>query len=105
MHHAACHHLFAAGAGAAAGAAASAAVGAGAVTAGAVGKLAVGQDNSAAGQFPITCQKDQMGNAGIDPQAHWMWYSPDARDAFNSRGTRSYLIFRLPTKELPQPPK
>ena len=78
---------------------------AGAVTAGAVGKLAVGQDNSAAGQFPITCQKDQMGNAGIDPQAHWMWYSPDARDAFNSRGTRSYLIFRLPTKELPQPPK
>lgn len=77
----------------------------GAVTAGAVGALAVGQDNSAAGTFPITCQKDALGNPGIDAQARWMWYSPDARNAFTSRGTRSYLIFRLPTKDLPQPPK
>lgn len=77
----------------------------GAVTPGAVGKLAVGKDNSGPGQFPVTCQKDEQGHAGIDAAAHWMWYSPDGRDAFSSRGTRSYLIFRLPTKELPNPPK
>jgi hypothetical protein len=46
-----------------------------------------------------------MGNQGIDAVAKWMWYSPDARDPFTSRGTRSYLIFRLASKALPPPPK
>ncbi len=78
---------------------------AGAVTAKSIGKLAVGEDNSdAGGQFPITCQKDPQGNAGIDPQAKWMWYTPDARNAFSDRDTRSYLIFRIPTKAIPAPP-
>lgn len=74
---------------------------AGAVTAGAVGKLAVGEDNSAGGSFPITCQKDEQGNQGINESARWMWYTPDSRDAFTARNTRSYLIFRLPTTALP----
>ncbi len=78
---------------------------AGAVVAGSVGKLAVGEDNSdASGQFPITCQLDNFGNAGVDAQAKWMWYTPDARNAFSDRDTRSYLIFRIPTKALPPPP-
>lgn len=75
----------------------------GAVTAGAVGSLAVGEDNGAAtGNFPIVCQKDATGKRGVDAASRWMWYSPDGRDPFRHAGgtnpTRTFLIFRLPSK-------
>lgn len=78
--------------------------GKGAVTPGAVGSLAIGQENRTSATFPVVCQKDAQGNQGIDANARWMWYTPDGRDAFKERGTRSYLIFRLATKDLPPPP-
>lgn len=76
---------------------------AGAVTPGAVGNLAVGEDNSAQdGDFPIVCQKDAMGQRGVDPSARWMWYSPDGKSPFRYTGgknpTRTFLIFRLPAR-------
>jgi hypothetical protein len=66
-----------------------------AITPNAVGRVAFGEDNAAAdGVFPIVCQ---------------MWYSPDASDPFRYVGpgnsTRTFLIFRLPAKALPDPPK
>jgi len=75
------------------------------VTPGAVGRLAVGEDNSAAGgTFPIACQP-QGGNPGIDALATWMWYDPGdgLGDAFHSSGTnrfKAFLIFRLPADEI-----
>ncbi len=74
----------------------------GAVTRTAVGNLAVGEDNSSSsGDFPIVCQKDLTGKRGVDPAAHWMWYSPDGKSPFRYQGgvnpTRTFLIFRLPS--------
>ncbi|MBK8218890.1 MAG: hypothetical protein IPK71_34605 [Myxococcales bacterium] len=81
-----------------------------AITPNAVGRVAFGEDNSASdGVFPIVCQKDAMGKDGVDAKARWMWYSPDASDPFRYVGpgnsTRTFLIFRLPAKALPDPPK
>ena len=75
----------------------------GAVTPGAIGNLAVGEDNSSPdGDFPIVCQKDAMGQRGIDSGARWMWYSPDGKSPFRYTGgknpTRTFLIFRLPSR-------
>lgn len=93
----------------------------GPVTAGAVGNLAVGEDNSRGrksdqgglptdGVFPITCQKDQNGNQGIDPDAHWMWYQPagfTVEQAFTNNvgnATKTYLIFRVKAADIPTLP-
>jgi hypothetical protein len=75
----------------------------GAVTAGALGTLAIGEPNDgAAGDFPLVCPAS-MG--GIDASARWMWYQPGGvANPFRSTGTntfRAYLIFRLPTVEIP----
>ena len=83
---------------------------AGAITANAVGKLTIGEDNSSdssedGGVFPITCQMDDAGAQGIDPGAHWMWYSSDGTPHFqNDPDPRSFLIFRLPNTAVPPPP-
>jgi hypothetical protein len=81
-----------------------------AVTPGAVGRVAFGEDNSdSAGIFPIVCQKDASNVEGVAASAKWMWYSPDASDPFRYVGpgnsTRTFLIFRLPARALPDPPK
>ncbi len=80
----------------------------GAVTAGARGKLAYGEANdSAAGDFPIVCQKDAQGRQGIDAVARWMWFDPqDGKTPFRGNDknrTRTFLIFRLSAKALPPP--
>lgn len=73
----------------------------GPLTAGARGKLALGEENdSAEGDFPLVCQIDEAGTAGIDAAARWMWFDPeDGASPFvgnlNNR-TQSFLIFRLP---------
>lgn len=77
----------------------------GALTTGAIGQLAVGEDNSLqAGDFPIVCQKDNTGKRGVDPDARWIWYSPDGKSPFRHSGgvnpTRAFLIFRLPSKTI-----
>jgi hypothetical protein len=87
---------------------------AGPVTAGALGALAVGQDNSGTGaDFQMACQSDTGPDGGveegIDPTAHWMWYTPtpDAGDAFmftTESASRQFLIFRLAAAALPPPP-
>jgi len=75
-------------------------------TAGAIGKLAVGEANdNPSGNFPIVCQKDDKGVAGIDAVARWMWFDPlDGKSPFvgneNNR-TKTFLIFRLPASALP----
>jgi hypothetical protein len=80
----------------------------GALTPGAKGKLAFGEaNNSADGDFPIVCQKDDAGVSGIDPVARWMWFDPaDGKSPFvgneNNR-TQTFLIFRLPAHVLPAP--
>lgn len=80
----------------------------GALTPGAKGKLAFGEANdSADGDFPIVCQKDDAGVSGIDPVARWMWFDPeDGKSPFvgneNNR-TQTFLIFRLPADALPAP--
>lgn len=76
---------------------------AGAVTKNAIGSLAVGEDNSmSGGDFPIVCQKDPMGQRGVDAAARWMWYSPNGQPPFRHMGgvnpTRAFLIFRLPSR-------
>lgn len=90
----------------------------GAVTAGAIGQLAVGEDNAHGragdpggdGVFPITCQKDSSGQQGIDPQARWMWYQPPgftSDRAFSDNAdnaTKTYLIFRVKSADIPTPP-
>jgi hypothetical protein len=81
-----------------------------AVTPNAVGRVAFGEDNSASdGVFPIVCQKDANNVEGVSPSAKWMWYSPTAADPFRYVGpgntTRTFLIFRLPARALPDPPK
>lgn len=77
----------------------------GALTPGAIGFLAVGEDNSVqGGDFPIVCQKDMTGKRGVDADARWIWYSPDAKSPFKYQGgrnpTRTFLIFRLPSKTI-----
>ena len=60
------------------------------------------RDGIAAGDFPLVCPAS-MG--GIDASARWMWYQPGGvANPFRSTGTntfRAYLIFRLPTVEIP----
>ena len=73
------------------------------MTAGAIGTLAVGEPNdTAGGDFPQVCPSS-MG--GIDAAARWMWWTPGGvADPFRSTGSntfRAYLIFRLPTVEIP----
>jgi hypothetical protein len=75
----------------------------GALTPGAIGALAVGEDNSMqGGDFPLVCQRDAAGKRGVDPDARWIWYSPDGKSPFRHSGghnpTRAFLIFRLPSK-------
>lgn len=80
-----------------------------AVTPGAVGRVAFGEDNTAGGTFPVVCEKDATGAEGVAAAARWMWYSPDGTDPFRYVGpgnsTRTFLIFRLPARALPSPPK
>jgi hypothetical protein len=93
----------------------------GPVTADAIGNLAVGEDNSRGratdtggapsdGVFPITCQKNTDGTAGIDAEAHWMWYQPPGfttDEAFTnnaSNATQTYLIFRVKSADIPTAP-
>jgi hypothetical protein len=70
---------------------------------GTVPGLAVGEmNNSAAGDFPITCS---TGLTGIWSQARWMWYtSRPPSSAFNTspgpNGHGEFLIFRLPVRAL-----
>jgi hypothetical protein len=80
----------------------------GALTPGAKGKLAFGEANdSADGDFPIVCQKDDAGVSGIDPVARWMWFDPeDGQSPFVGNAgnrTQTFLIFRLPADALPLP--
>ena len=82
---------------------------AGAKTPGALGKLAFGETNEdGAGDFPIVCQKDEAGVAGVDPTARWMWFDPqDGQSAFvgnDNNRTKTFLVFRLPASALPPPP-
>jgi hypothetical protein len=82
---------------------------AGAKTPGALGKLAFGETNEdAAGDFPIVCQKDDAGVAGIDPNARWMWFDPqDGKSAFvgnDDNRTKTFLVFRLPASAIPPAP-
>lgn len=77
----------------------------GAVTAGALGKLAFGEANdSASGDFPLVCQQDDAGVAGIDAAARWMWFDPgDGASPFVGNAdnrTQSFLIFRLPASAI-----
>ena len=70
------------------------------------GKLAIGEDNTdAGGDFPIVCQLDATGDAGVDGVAHWMWFDPiDTKDPFvgnTGNRTKTYLLFRLPASALP----
>ncbi len=78
---------------------------AGAVTAGAVGKLAVGEDNTTGGDFPVVCQMDATGKKGVDTGARWMWYQPPGVTnpfiATGSNSTRAFLIFRLKSAAVP----
>jgi hypothetical protein len=93
----------------------------GEVTPGAIGNLAVGEDNSRGrksdqggapgdGVFPITCQKDENGNQGVDPDAHWMWYQPpgfSTEESFtnnSNNATKTYLIFRVRAADIPIAP-
>lgn len=92
-----------------------------AVTAGALGNVVVGEDNArnrpsdpgglpTDGVFPIACQKNDDGTAGIDSVARWMWYQPPgytAERAFSDNqenGTQTYLIFRVKAVDIPLPP-
>ena len=76
-------------------------------TPGANGTLAVGQDNSTAysPDFPIVCSSTTTAG-GVDPAAHWMWYTPPppfTGDSFHSTGTntfKAYLIFRVPSSSI-----
>ena len=76
----------------------------GAVTPNAIGKLAVGQDNSQSGQFPLVCPSGGA-SPGIDAAARWMWYSSTGTgDAFlftTLDASRPFLIFRLAAGSLP----
>ncbi len=81
-----------------------------AVTPNAVGRVVFGEDNSdPGGVFPIVCQKDATNAEGVAAAAKWMWYSPNATDPFRYVGpgnsTRTFLIFRLSARALPDPPK
>lgn len=80
-----------------------------AITPNAVGRVVFGEDNTVGGVFPVVCTKDANGVEGVAESARWMWYSPDATDPFRYVGpgnsTRTFLIFRLPAKALPDPPK
>ncbi len=87
-------------------------VGPGGATGGsrAVGRLVFGEDNSdPGGDFPVVCQRDADGKEGVNAAAKWMWYSPEGANPFRYVGpgnsTRAFLIFRLPTRALPDPPK
>lgn len=87
----------------------------------AVGKIVFGQDNSDTSDmrgtpghdFPPTCGEPSWkdpDNGGIDPGARWMWYAPPGftGDAFVADGTnttRTFLVFRLPAKAVPGPPR
>lgn len=79
---------------------------AGAITPGAVGKLAYGEANDdSGGDFPIVCQVDSSGDAGIDAVARWMWFDPqDGTTPFRGNAdnrTKTFLLFRLPAAALP----
>lgn len=89
----------------------------GAITPNALGTVVFGQDNESdsdlRGQpgyvFPPVCKRDVThDNQGIDGTARWMWYRPPSFDgdpflATKTNDTRTFLIFRLPTKALPVP--
>ncbi|AKV00490.1 hypothetical protein AKJ09_07153 [Labilithrix luteola] len=89
----------------------------GPITPNAVGTVAFGQDNESdvdlRGKpgyvFLPVCKHDVThDNQGIDGKARWMWYRPpgftgDPFLATTVNDTRTFLIFRLPTKALPVP--
>jgi hypothetical protein len=80
----------------------------GPVTPDAIGRLVVGEANESGsgGEFPQVCTMDGAGKRGVDAEARWMWYDPEAgsvgtRSPFRSTGSntfRTYLIFRLPAE-------
>jgi hypothetical protein len=66
--------------------------------AGGPGYLAFGQDNSAAGTFPIVCP------TALDAVARWMWFNRDPSQppsfAFQNGNHKEFLIFRVPARAL-----
>lgn len=89
----------------------------GAITPNAVGTVVFGQDNASdvdrrgevGFDFPPVCKHDVTHEGqGIEANARWMWYAPPAFStnpfrATKGNDTRMFLVFRFPTKAIPQP--
>ena len=89
----------------------------GPITPNAQGTLVFGQDNlsdvdkrgTPGYAFPPVCKRDVTHEGrGIHGNARWMWYAPPGfvGDPFFATGqndTRTFLVFRLPTRAIPSP--